>query len=264
MEKSLKGQISSLLGHLFFRSRPHVLTLRDFAPGLTFHRISDTSSRDILTQSSIDIKDFCAFLSSHIQVVPLSFILEKLRNGDPFRQELAITFDDGYMDNYELAAPILKTFHLPATFFITTQFIGSDFVPWWDEDLGVRHKWMTWDQVRALHRQGFEIGSHSRTHADLGKVPEVGALKELVSSRQELEDRLSAPVTLFSYPYGGPNNITKKNRELVKGAGYFCCCSCFGGVNVKGTNPYHLRRIPIASWYQSPQDFGFQLAMRRV
>jgi len=264
MQMRIKSLISSFLGHLLFRSDLHVLCLRDIVPVLTFHRISEPSPVDSMTYSPKDFNALCTFLSCNFQVKPLSLLLKKLVNRGTFHQELAITFDDGYQDNHDLAAPILKALNLPATFFITTEYIGKDIVPWWDEEEGVRHKWMSWDQVRALHRQGFEIGSHTRSHADLGKVREELALKELVDSRIELERQLSAPVTLFAYPYGGIGNINERMRELVKAAGYSCCCSCFGGLNKRGTDPFHLRRIPISYWYQSPQDFGFRLAMRRV
>ena len=260
----IKHLISSLFGHLVFRSGLHVLSLRDIIPVLTFHRLSEPSPTESMNYRLKDFKDLCKFLSCNFQVKPLSHILKKMLNGGTFQQELAITFDDGYRNNYELAAPVLKALNLPATFFLTTQYIGTDIVSWWDEKAGVRHKWMSWDQVRALHRQGFEIGSHTKTHYNLGNVHEEQTLKELVESRVDLEAQLSAPVTLFAYPYGGPDNINERNRELVKAAGYSCCCSCFGGLNTGGTDPFHIRRIPISHWYQSPQDFGFRAVIRRV
>ena len=70
---------------------------------------------------------------------------------------LSITFDDGYLDNYEIAAPILREVGLSATFFVTTNFIGSEFVPFWDSDLPQQPGWMSWKQVRELADHGFEI-----------------------------------------------------------------------------------------------------------
>ncbi len=262
--RTTKGLIKTLFGHFIFRSHLHVFSLREFVPVLAFHRISKASPRDGLTFGLNEFTSFCTFLSRNFRVISLTAILEKLKNGGSFRDELAITFDDGYEDNHDLAAPVLKALNLPATFFVATQYIGNDIDSWWDKKQGVRRKWMTWDQVRALHQMGFEIGSHTRTHADLGKVPDEQALNELVGSRIELEEHLSAPITLFAYPYGGPRNITDNNRDLVRVAGYSCCCSCFGGLNDGGTDPFRLRRIPISNWYQSPHDFGFQLSMHRV
>ena len=156
---------------------------------------------------------------------------------------------------------LLASFSLPATFFLVSQWIGSDVVPWWDRELGVRHPWMTWDQVRSLHRKGFDVGAHTRTHVDLGRISEVEAREEIFSARLELQRQLEAPVELFAYPYGGPNHLAEANRDVVKAAGFRCCCSCFGGLNAAGTDPFHLRRVPVSSWYASPHQFGLELAL---
>jgi peptidoglycan/xylan/chitin deacetylase (PgdA/CDA1 family) len=137
-------------------------------------------------------------------------------------------------------------------------------VPWWDEMRGVRHSWMTWDQVRALHRSGFDIGAHTRTHVDLGKSSGDAARDEIFGSRRELEDRLSTRVDVFAFPYGRPDNCSEANRRLVQAAGFCCCCSCFGGVNGPGQDPFRLARIPISPWYLTPYQFGLETALGRT
>jgi peptidoglycan/xylan/chitin deacetylase (PgdA/CDA1 family) len=139
--------------------------------------------------------------------------------------------------------------------------MGTDFLPWWDRRLGVRHPWMTWDQVRSLHQRGFDVGAHTQTHADLGKISGHDARDEIRGSKAELERQLGAPVELFAYPYGGWDNLTEANREQVKAAGFRCCCSAVGGINAAGTDPFLLRRIPISRWYASPQQFGLEVAL---
>ena len=76
-------------------------------------------------------------------------------------------------------------------------------------------------------------------------------------------DSSAARVDLFAYPYGGRNNITNSNRELVKAARFRCCCSSFGGVNGLATDPFDLLRVPISPWYASPHQFGFDVALGR-
>jgi peptidoglycan/xylan/chitin deacetylase (PgdA/CDA1 family) len=178
-------------------------------------------------------------------------------------RELAITFDDGYRDNFENAAPVLERLGLPATFFLVTQWMGTDVVPWWDRQQGVRYPWMTWDQVRSLHERGFDLGSHTRTHVDLGAVMEPQAKEEILGGRNELEQILSAPVELFAYPYGRRVNLAEANRQLVRRAGFRCCCSCFGGLIAPGMDPFDLRRVPITSICPSPLQFGFEVALGR-
>jgi len=190
-------------------------------------------------------------------------LVSKLERGDRLNRELAITFDDGYRDNFENATPVLERLGLPATFFIVTQWIGSSVVPWWDQQEGVAHPWMTWDQVRSLHRRGFDVGAHTRTHVDLGRVTEEQANEEILGARCELERQLEARVELFAYPYGMRVNLADSNRNLIRGAGFRCCCSCFGGLIDSRTDPFHLARIPISPRYSSPHQFGFDVAFGR-
>jgi peptidoglycan/xylan/chitin deacetylase (PgdA/CDA1 family) len=190
-------------------------------------------------------------------------LVRNLEQGLRLKRQLAITLDDGYRDNFENAAPVLERLSLPATFFVVTQWIGTDVVPFWDQQEGTRHPWMTWEQVRALGRRGFDIGAHTRTHADLGRVPEAEAHDEIFGARLELEQQVGAPVESFAYPFGGWSNINEANRALVKAAGFRCCCSCFGGTISSATNPFQVPRVPVSNWYSSPPEFGFDVALRR-
>jgi hypothetical protein len=70
-------------------------------------------------------------------------------------------------------------------------------------------------------------------------------------------------VELFAYPYGRLDNLADANREVVRDAGFRCCCSCFGGVLVRGTDPFHLVRVPISPRYESPDQFGLDVALGR-
>jgi len=252
-----------LLGHTLFAAHLDAVLLRNAAVVVAFHRVDDADRSDTLTVDARLFERYCMFFRRHFRVVPLREIVQKLERGLEPRRELAITFDDGYRDNYDKAMPVLEKLSLPATFFVVSQWIGTDVVPRWDERRGVRHPWMTWDQVRSLHRRGFEIGAHTQHHVDLGQVGATEARDEIVGARLSLERQLAARVDLFAYPYGGRNNITNSNRALVKAARFRCCCSNFGGVNGPDTDPFDLLRIPISPWYASPHQFGFDVALGR-
>jgi peptidoglycan/xylan/chitin deacetylase (PgdA/CDA1 family) len=259
----MKGSIKRLLGRTIFASHLDAILLRNSAVIVTFHRVQDTETPEGLTVSVPMFEEYCRFFKRHFKVVSLRELVDKLERGVKLNRELAITFDDGYRDNFENAAPVLEKLGLPATFFVVTQWMGTDVVPWWDEQKGVRHPWMTWDQVRSLHQRGFELGAHTRTHADLGSVPEGVAKEEILGARRELEQHLDAPVELFAYPYGKDANLADANRRLVRCAGFRCCCSCFGGLIAPGTDPFYLQRVPISGRYPSPLQFGFEVALGR-
>jgi len=255
--------MKDLLGRITLASHLDRLLLAKAGVIVAFHRVQDTQDSNGLTISRNMFERYCRFFRRHFRVISLRDLVEKLERGQDARRHLAITLDDGYQDNFENAAPVLEKLSLPATFFLVSQWIGSDVVPWWDQQVGVRHPWMTWDQVQFLHRIGFDIGAHTRTHIDLGRTSGSEAREEIAGSRLDLEERLSAPVDLFAFPYGRPDNLSEGNRKLVKEAGFRCCCSCYGGVNGPGQDAFRLARIPISPWYATPHHFGLDVALGR-
>jgi peptidoglycan/xylan/chitin deacetylase (PgdA/CDA1 family) len=256
----MKRTIKELLGRSLFASGLGTMLLRDAAVVVAFHRVQETDGSDGLTVSVPQFERFCRFFARHFEVTSLGDLVDRLHCGSSLRRRLAITFDDGYRDNFENAAPVLERLGLPATFFIVSEWMDTDVVAWWDRERGVRHPWMTWAQVQSLRARGFTIGAHTRTHADLGTVTDAQAGDEVIGARRELERRLGGTVDLFAYPYGRRGNLAASNRDLVRRAGFRCCCSCFGGVVPSGSDPFHLSRVPITPWFASPQQFGFEVA----
>lgn len=231
---------------------------------VTFHRVNDRMAGDELTCSTARFKAFCRFFRRHARVVPLAEQVAGCRDGRDMSGTISITFDDGYRDNYEVAAPILRSLELPATFFVTSGFIGSRVVAPWDTQLTPPPPWMTWDDLRSLRSQGFDIGAHTDTHIDMGSADLATVRRELEICRDKIRDELGIGTQLFAYPFGDPENITANSRELVRGLGFTCCASCYGGVNRPGADPYELRRIPITQWFTTPHHFGFEFMMGRA
>jgi peptidoglycan/xylan/chitin deacetylase (PgdA/CDA1 family) len=259
----MRHSVKHLLGSGLFASNLAGFLLRKVAVVVAFHRVNDRDESDPIGLSLESFERHCRFIRRYFTVVLLRDLVGRLQRGLPIDRHLAITFDDGYRDNYENARPILERLQLPATFFIVTDWVGTETVPPWDRQRNVRHPWMGWDEVCDLHARGFEIGAHTRTHPDLGRASQADAYEEVAGARRVLETRLGSPVRSFAYPYGGPEHMNEPNRALVRAAGYECCCSDFGGINPAGTDPFHLRRVPITRWYASPFHFGFDVALRR-
>lgn len=232
---------------------------------VAFHRVNDfLPEGDSLTCSSEVFRTFCTFFKDHYDVVPLAEQIRACREGTPKGGTLSITFDDGYLDNHQVAAPILKELGLTATFFVTTGFIQSSVVPFWDKALPKQPGWMNWDQVRELVRDGFDIGAHTVTHLDMGKCSPEQIRAELRESKTVLEQRLSRPVPLFAYPFGARNNINDRSRDLVREEGFDCCVSCCGGTNVSATDPYTLNRLPISGWFSTPYQMAAEIVLDKI
>lgn len=93
---------------------------------LIFHRV--VPQRDPLFPGEVDAAEFdaiCSWVRDWFQVLPLDAAVERLARGDLPARALAITFDDGYRDNREVALPILQRHGLTATFFVSTGFLDG-------------------------------------------------------------------------------------------------------------------------------------------
>ena len=132
-------------------------------------------------------------------------------------KHFAITFDDGYEDNYVHAWPLLREFGFTASVFVVTDTIGG--MNEFDADLGVvATRMLRREQIRELHANGFEIGSHSCSHPpSLTELGEAAMRDELVRSRSVLEDLIQAPAKTFSYPR---SRVDQRTEVEVKRAGY--------------------------------------------
>jgi peptidoglycan/xylan/chitin deacetylase (PgdA/CDA1 family) len=161
----------------------------------------------------------------------------------------AITFDDGYADNLHRALPLLRKYRCKATLYLVVERLGRD----WSVQRKAHHNQgelgrepkLSDAQVRELLDSGcFELGSHSLTHANFERLDEEAVRRELVASKQELEQRFGRPVTSFAYPFGlyRPAQVA-----LVEQAGYRSAVTTREGIDNPGRwNPLELRRIKIS------------------
>jgi peptidoglycan/xylan/chitin deacetylase (PgdA/CDA1 family) len=107
---------------------------------------------------------------------------------------------------------------------------------------------VSWDEVRQIADLGFEVGSHTVTHADLAALSAAEARRELVESRSDLARRLGRPVRWFAFPFGGRNNITPESLALVEQAGYEGTVSAYGGLVGRGGPARLLPRVPVPAF----------------
>lgn len=135
------------------------------------------------------------------------------RGGTLPENPIIITFDDGYLSNYELAFPILKEMNIPATIFVVTSTVGAT-----AESGKVANPHFTWEQAREMQESGIvEIQSHSHTHRDMTSLSVAQLQEELRISRYLIETNLKESCYAFSYPFGRYNETTSR---LARYAGY--------------------------------------------
>jgi len=227
---------------------------------LVFHRVSDDIPEDEITISTDRFRTIVRALREHYRPILLSELLDYLEQKKLWPERtVTVTFDDGYRDNYDCAAPILMEYDVPAAFFVVVNMIGTDCVLPWEEHLRGRIAWMNWNQLRELRARGFEIGSHTLSHCDLGKVRGVQAWREIYHAKTKLQDALGAEVSLFAYPFGSRENLLEENRNLVRKAGYRCCCSGIDGFVGLDSDIYDLRRISVNNYFATLDELHFEL-----
>jgi len=103
---------------------------------LNYHRIGtpDNTQYDpgVFSATPEQFERQVHYLKQHFEIVTLDEAVDMVRGKTRFRSSVLLTFDDGYLDNYQLAFPILRSAGVQATFFLPTAFIGTGRLPWWD------------------------------------------------------------------------------------------------------------------------------------
>ena len=127
----------------------------------------------------------------------------------PAPRTLAVTFDDACRSVVERGLPILDRLGIPATLFVPTDYVGArepmdwpELAQWLSTDHRSELLPVDWDDIRALHGAGWEIGSHTCSHPHLPELDAQRLAEELSRSRAEIERRLGVRCTSLAYPFG--------------------------------------------------------------
>ncbi len=155
------------------------------------------------------------FLLRHYKVVSLSEAVALLRKGEVKQPTVAITFDDGYADNFVNLRAVTEETGIPIAYFISTAYISSGKEFAHDAESN-EHGFLpnTWEQIEFLKHSGYEIGSHTRNHVDCGATDQALLRDEIVGSAEDILNRLG-PTPHFSFPYGFPQNISEPAAQIA-------------------------------------------------
>ena len=253
--QTLKEARSALFRSLWCLGLRHLIKPRITV--LLYHRVSD-DVRDNLTVGVEQFDRQMALLRQHCKPLSIEQVLGSEAIAASDAPLVAVTFDDGYLDNFANAAPILLRHGIPAAFFVSTGIVNTE--SRFPHDLRRGNPpipVMSWEQLREMRDSGFTIGSHSVNHIDCAAEPEEKVRAELADSRDHLQRELGVVDPLFGYPYGGRQHMTPQRLELVKQAGYHACLSAYGGSNIGSVDRYNVLRRGI-HWQFTDGAFLFE------
>jgi peptidoglycan/xylan/chitin deacetylase (PgdA/CDA1 family) len=172
---------------------------------LCYHALSPDWAADL----SITPDSFARqieYLAGHGYV---SVTFSEAASAPPARRTVAITFDDAFRSVLETARPILDRHGMKATVFVPTAFPGRPGPMAWagtDQWVGGPHErelsCMSWDELRELAADGWEIGSHTVSHPRLTQLDDAALDDELRASRAACEAQVERTCDTLAYPYG--------------------------------------------------------------
>lgn len=199
-------------------------------PIMVYHEVMEDDGDDGLnTVSKKNFEYQMEFLRKHdYNVISLSDLVNAIQQRKPLpHNSVVVTFDDGPVNNYVDAFPILKRYKIPAMIFIVAEKVGTkDF--------------LTWQQIREMEAAGIEFGSHSRYHRYLPPLSDAGLRDEIFSSKRIIEQNLGHAIDHFCYPNGG---FTEQAKRYVREAGYRSACTTNRGHARLNQDLYELKRM---------------------
>ena len=174
---------------------------------LFYHRVADDSPNDWTISNSL-FKRQIDWARSRFEMVSLAEVQRRMHRGKNVRPTVSVTFDDGYQENCDQALPYLIEHNIPTTYFVTLDNIERNQPFPHDVKAGYPLCPNTPAQIRQLAVAGIDIGAHTRSHPDLGKIHDLAELrKEIVEPKQALEAMIETPVNYFAFPFGKQENM---------------------------------------------------------
>jgi peptidoglycan/xylan/chitin deacetylase (PgdA/CDA1 family) len=180
-------------------------------PILCYHNLA-AQSKGRLTLGAPQFEQQMRYLKTEgYRVISLGEFIEWMQGKQQLpKRSIVLTFDDGYRAFREFAYPILKELGFTATLFVYTDYIGAG------------RNALSWDDLKTLQAEGFDVQAHSKTHADLRRAAGETDAQYARRLQSELADplplfqrNLGRPIDRLAYPYGrADDDVVAKTKEV--------------------------------------------------
>jgi peptidoglycan/xylan/chitin deacetylase (PgdA/CDA1 family) len=201
-------------------------------PILLYHRIdySPIDSRYYVTPEKFESEMKLLYDWEYTSITTEMLVKAITEGAELPPRPFLVTIDDGNLDNYTNAFPIMQKYGFTGVLYLVYNYVGTE-------------HYMNKDQILEMVEAGWEVGSHSMNHFDLKKIKPDQQRNEIVESRQLLEKLLGVPVKTFAYPFGSRNDSAINYVHFAK---YIAAMSAEGFTADQGKgNLYILQRMEI-------------------
>ena len=216
---------------------------------LMYHKVNDLPENPLSVPVGRFDEQMAQLRDLGYTVVALDDVLAYYADGAELpRRPVLITFDDGYRDNLEHAAPVLERYGYPAVLFVPIAYLDDPLPLPHEERLaarGVVNRTLDWGQLAELEAAGIRIESHGISHRPLADLALDEAAREIVLSKLRLEDRLGRAVRSFAYVKGSEAHYRPIHLSLLRQAGYEVAFTSVSGSNDRTTDPLRLHRYNV-------------------
>jgi peptidoglycan/xylan/chitin deacetylase (PgdA/CDA1 family) len=154
---------------------------------------------------------------------------------------VVVTFDDGFLDAVNYAAPLLRAGGFTAIFYVVAGLIGKQSA-WLRAERGFEAPMADRASLERLRSDGFTIGSHAVSHPRLRTLSDGDCRRELVDSRAILEQQLGTAIEHLAYPFG---DWDERVRAIASDAGYSTATTVEIGIARSSDHPLSLPRVPV-------------------
>lgn len=203
-------------------------------PVLYYHSVHSSSDNEV-TITPENLKKQLKYIKDQGYItLTMNELKDYLLNNSHIPEKsILITFDDGYMNNYYNAFPILKDLDMVATIFCITSNLDGSY-------------YLSKEAIIEMSNYGLDFESHTITHSHLDKLNYSDQLKELQDSKKTLESITGKESYAIAYPFGDFNTDT---IEAAKNSGYLLGFTTNRGFSDRNDSPLKLDRIYISSNY---------------
>jgi peptidoglycan/xylan/chitin deacetylase (PgdA/CDA1 family) len=225
-------------------------------PVIMYHRVIkdiDTESGKHGTYVTIDQFRVHMTILKDSGYIPITFEdLSKIPLHQRFEKKyIMLTFDDGYIDNYTYAFPILKEFKFKAIIYLVSDRTYNK----WDVDLTDEKTFLMMDKpmLEEMRDSGLiEFGGHTLSHPRLSELSDEEMKKEIFEDKVNTEKKLNIKLNSFAYPYG---DLDERAKKLVYEAGYPYGVATDSGSYCLSDDLFEIRRIGI---FPTVTNFGYK------